>query len=115
MDARQKELTGTLRAFASRHPDGWNHGDWVGLVDELRSRQLLDTGEEERVGKELERERVRQMLEGLSVTGLGPKRREAVAEQFGHVWQLRNASASDLASVPGVTKGIANDLATALR
>lgn len=115
MDARQKERAGSLRAFVSHHPDGWHHGNWERLVGELRSQELLKAGEEEEVGKELERERVRQMLESLSITGLGPKRREAVVEQFGHMWHLRHASPEDLASVPGVTKRIANDLATALQ
>ncbi len=114
MDARHKERAATLRAFVSHHPDGWHHGDWEGLVGDLRSRKLSYPGEEDEVGKELERERVRQLLEGLSITGLGPKRREAVAEAFGHVWQLRHASAVDLASVPGITRRIADELTVAL-
>jgi hypothetical protein len=114
MDARHKERAATLRAFVSHHPDGWNHGDWEGLLGDLRSRELSYPGEEDEVGKELERERVRQVLEGLSVAGLGPKRREAVAEAFGHMWKLRHASADDLASVPGMTRRIAEALAAAL-
>jgi DNA-directed RNA polymerase sigma subunit (sigma70/sigma32) len=114
MDVRHKERSGTLRAFVSHHPDGWYHSDWEGLVGDLLSRDLLYPGEEDEVGKELERERVRQMLEGLSIPGLGPKRREAVAERFGHVWELRHASADELAAVPGVTKRIADALHTAL-
>ncbi|MEX2466193.1 MAG: helix-hairpin-helix domain-containing protein [Gemmatimonadota bacterium] len=115
MDAQSEHRAEALRAFVSRHPDGWHHGDWERLVGELRGRGLLPDGQEDLLGKELERERVRQILESLEVPGLGPKRREAVAEAFGHVWKLRNASVEDVVSLPTISRRIAADLVAALR
>lgn len=104
-----------LRAFLDRHPGGWYHTDWERLVDDLRTRGLLPDGGEQAVGRELERARVRQTLQGLGVRGLGPKRRETVAEAYGHLWELRNASADELAALPGLNKRVATDLVAALR
>lgn len=104
-----------LRAFLDRHPGGWYHADWERLVDDLRTRGLLPDGGEEAVGRELEKARVRHTLRDLGVQGLGPKRRETVAEAYGHLWELRNATADELAALPGLNKRVAADLLAALR
>ena len=115
MTDQAEERVETLRAFLDRHPGGWYHSDWERLVDDLRTRGLLPEGGEEVVGRELEKARVRQTLQGLGVQGLGPKRRDSVADAYGHLWELRNASAEELAALPGLTKRIATDVVVALR
>lgn len=115
MADQAEERAAALRAFLDRHPGGWYHSDWERLVEDLRTRGLLPQEGEERVGTELEQTRVRQILQGLGVRGLGPKRRETVAEAYGHLWELRNASADELAALPGLNKRIAADVVAALR
>jgi hypothetical protein len=111
---KAEQRAGALRDFVDRHPDGWRHSEWEHLVGDLRGRGLLADGQEESVGKELEKMRVRKTLEELSVPGLGPKRRETVASAYGHMWDLRNATAEDLAALPGLNRRIATDLISAL-
>lgn len=104
-----------LREFVSRHPDGWHHGAWEQLLHELRTRGWVREGEEERVGAELERTRVLATLEGLTVRGLGPKRRGTIADAYPRLWDLRHAGVDDLAELPGVTRSIAEGVARGVR
>lgn len=114
MSKRDEKRAETLRNFVQEHPDGWSHDEWERLVQDCHHRGLIDPGDEDALGRALERERIVQTLATLPVKGLGPKRREKVAEHFEHLWMLRNASTDDLASVPSVTRPIAEDLHRAL-
>lgn len=104
-----------IRAFLDVHPNGWSHADWERLVGELRGAGLLAHGDEEALGRDLERERLLATLDRLSVAGLGPKRRAAIIEQYPRLWDLRQASADDLAALPSIPRALASELVEALR
>jgi len=57
----------------------------------LRSRSALKTGLED-------------------IPGVGPKRRRALLRHFGSLTRLREASAADIASVPGVPEAVARQV-----
>ncbi len=102
-----------LRAFVERHPDGWNHEDWLGLLAELRQAGTA-TADEEAIGTELERVRLESVLETRSVKGLGPKRKEALVARFPTLWDLRQASVDDLAGVPAIPRSLAQQIVRAI-
>ena len=68
-----------LRAFVQTHPSGWNHHDWLALLAELTDAGV-DTSDPDRIGAELEHERILAVLESVDLKGLGPKRRQALAD-----------------------------------
>ena len=49
-----------------------------------------------------------------TVPGVGPKRKKALLKAFGSVKRLREASAADIAAVPGIPRDVAEDVAAAL-
>ena len=113
--ARQSEsLRQMLRKFVTDHPHGWDHHAWERLLGDLRGAGLK-AGEPTELGLELERMRVLLLLEGLPVKGLGPKRREAVATLFPHVWDLQKATTDELLQLPSFTRKIAEDVLAAIR
>lgn len=103
-----------LRAFLSDHPNGWSHDEWLGLLFHL-SESGIDTSDEDHIGLALERERLHRTLENLDIKGLGPKRREAIASQFGTLWNLMSASEDDVAAVPGLTRSLAHQISDVLQ
>jgi len=103
-----------LRSFVADHREGWSHGHWESLLHQLEEGGF-DTARPEDIGRELERERVRVVLEDVGVQGLGPKRREAVAEQFGSLWQLKHASVEELTERSAIPRRLAEELHAALR
>ena len=113
MATDENGFVGCLKDFVSAHESGWNHHEWLGLLAELTDAGF-DTSDPDHIGMALERERVKLLLEGTSVRGLGPKRREAVAANIGTVWNLQHASVEDLTEVPGFHRGLAQALHTAL-
>lgn len=102
-----------LRAFVAAHPHGWNHHEWLGLLAELTDAGV-DTTDPGPIGAALEQERILAFLEGLEMKGLGPKRREALAAQFGRLWDLKRASTDEIAQIPGFHPGLAKALHKAL-
>ena len=103
-----------LRAFVDGHPHGWNHHEWLELLAELTD-SGVDTTDPDLIGAVLERERILACLEGLDLKGLGPKRREALAAYFGRLWDLKHASADDIAQLPSFHPGLAKAIHKALR
>jgi hypothetical protein len=102
-----------LREFVERHPDGWNHEEWAGLLGELQqSGTDVDPAE---VGRALERTRLQWELTRRPVKGLGPKRCEAIIDRFESFWQLRQASVEDVAQVPTVTRSLAEKVLQAIQ
>lgn len=100
-----------LREFVESRPGGWDHPEWLGLLDGLRERGH-DTDDAEAIGRTLERERLARHLEG--VQGMGPRRVEAVSARFGTLWSLRQASAEELASVPGMNRPLGEQVRRSL-
>lgn len=103
-----------LRAFVDEHPHGWNHHEWLELLAELTDAGV-DTTDPDAIGGALEQVRILVVLEGLQLKGLGPKRREALAAHFGRLWDLKHATAEEIAQVPSFHQGLAEALHEALR
>jgi len=103
-----------LREFVERHPDGWNHEEWTGLLAELEQ-SGADVTDPQRVGLALEKTRLEWELARRSVKGLGPKRSEALAERFGTVWSLRQASVDEVAQVPTINRSLAEKVVQAMQ
>jgi len=95
-----------LKAFVERHPDGWSHEDWMGLLAELEQ-SGTDVSDAALVGLELEKTRLAWELGRRSVKGLGPKRREALVGRFQTLWELKQASVDELAETPTITRDLA--------
>jgi len=102
-----------LGEFVGENADGWGHREWRSLLATLE-REGHDVSRPEAIGMELERLRLRRLLEGLDVRGLGPKRTGAVVERFGRLWEARQASVESLASVPSLNRSVARALYQAL-
>ena len=102
-----------LKTFVERHPEGWNHEEWLGLLSELQ-REGQDVPEPATVGRELEMIRLEAELERRAVRGIGPKRRAALVDRFGSFGGLRMASIEDVAQVPSITKTLAEKVVRAV-
>jgi len=100
-----------LADFVQAHPEGWGHEDWNSLLDELR-RRGFNVDDSDSIGLALEKERVRRRLS--EVTGLGPKRLDALTDRFPRLWDLENASVDELASIPTIPRSVAQTLHEAL-
>jgi hypothetical protein len=98
-----------VRAFVHAHRDGWNHNEWLGFIDHLRVLGC-ESPDLDQVGLTLEKERIRALLSNSGIRGLGPKRIEAIAEEFSSWNQLLEADPSDLSSRTGVPFGIAREV-----
>jgi len=103
-----------LRGFVTGHREGWTHHDWLELLAQLTDAGV-DTSNPDAIGTALEQERVLAYLEALDVKGLGPRRREAVAERFPRLWDLKHASVDALTEIPTFHRGLAKALHNALR
>jgi hypothetical protein len=102
-----------LRAFVERHPEGWNHGQWLDLLRELEGTGA-DVSDPSAVGHELEKARLAWELERRGIPGLGPKRRAALVERFGASWRLRGATVDDVAAVPTIPRALAEKVVRAI-
>ncbi|HET9949117.1 MAG TPA: helix-hairpin-helix domain-containing protein [Longimicrobiales bacterium] len=103
-----------LRAFVEAHSEGWNHEDWLGLLNELRQ-EGVDVSDPDGLGQQLERTRLEWELRRRAVPGLGPKRSDALVDRFGSFWRLQHASVEEVARVPRMTRGLAEKVIEALR
>lgn len=107
-------MNGHIHDFIQTHPDGWGHGDWLGLLAELESNGV-DISDPDAIGAELERERLAWELRRRAVPGLGPKRIDAVVSRYGSLWSLRQAGAEDLASIRTIPGALAEQVVAAVR
>ena len=103
-----------LRAFVERHPEGWNHDEWLALLAELEQ-DGTDVAQPADLGLQLEKARLAWELDRRSVKGLGPRRSEALVERFQTLWSLREASVEDVAGVPAIPRALAEKVVAALR
>ena len=102
-----------LQAFVERHPEGWNHVEWLALLAEL-GQNGGETGDPAEVGLALERTRLEWELSRRAVTGLGPKRREALVDRFETLWRLKQAQVEDVAGVPTIPRSLAEKVVQAI-
>ena len=101
-----------LRAFVAASPHGWNHEEWLGLLEQLRERGH-DVEDHQAIGSMLERERLRALLE--KVPGLGAKRVQAIVEKFGDRWRLHEASADEISRGSNVPLPLAEKIAAVVQ
>jgi len=113
MTGNERNRKGLLKSFVTEHPEGWDHGSWEGLLEELEAAGI-STEDPQSIGRELEYERLSQMLEGLRVKGIGPKRRQVLVTTYGRVWELRGAPAGEIARLPSFNPKLAEQLVEAL-
>lgn len=104
--ADQKALHEEIRTFAAEHPDGWGHDGWNGFLRRLEGCGI-DTRDAEGIGRELEKERLRVVLERRSIPGLGVKRIDALVDRFVMLWNLRQASVEDVARLRTIPRPLA--------
>jgi hypothetical protein len=110
--SKPSELQSALHQFAAAHPDGWGHDQWLNLVRRLEE-QGLDTTDRDSIGMMLENERMRLHLERIE--GLRPKQVNSLIEQYGTMWNLRQANPEQVASLPGVSSDVAERVVEAAR
>lgn len=101
---RTPDLRGELRQFVSEHPHGWGHDQWEHLLHRLRERGH-DTADPDRIGMQLERERLNTRLEG--VEGVSPQRARSLAERFGTLYSLRHTEVDDIARQAKIPRELA--------
>jgi hypothetical protein len=106
------ELGGVVRGFVSGRPQGWNHDEWLGFLEDLRSRGH-NVEDRDSIGSMLERERLAQAL--AKVPGIGAQRVQAIAERFGNLWRLKDAGAEELAREANIPRPLAERIADSVR
>ena len=98
-----------LNAFVESHPTGWNHDEWLALLADL-GQGGTDVSNPDAIGAELEKTRVTWELRRRDVPGLGRKRLEAIANRFGTIRELQNASVEEVARIPGMNRALAEKI-----
>jgi len=102
------KLDAEVKDFVAKHPHGWSHDEWSRLLDQLSARKVA-VADVDKLGQSLEAERLRQLLLRSGVKGLGPKRVDAIVHRYGNLWNLRQATANDLASIPTIPQRLAEE------
>jgi len=108
------KLNEHLSTFVEDHPEGWGHDEWTTLLQSLEQ-QGEEIADADSVGWALENLRLGLALRRAGVPGLGPKRIDRVVNRFGTLWSLRQASADQVAEIPTIHQGLAEQLVTAVR
>jgi hypothetical protein len=110
----RRDMSTQLSAFVESHPTGWNHEEWLALLADL-GQGGTDVSNPDEIGQELEKTRVVWELKRRGVPGLGRKRLEAIANRFGTLNELNNASVEEMARVPGMNRALAEKVLMAAR
>lgn len=105
------DLRADLRQFVDENPEGWGHDQWQGLLGRLGERGH-DTSDPDRIGMELERERVSARLE--RVEGVNSRQAKTIADRFGTLYSLRNASAEEIERLTKVPRKVAERIKNTL-
>jgi hypothetical protein len=100
-------LQAALREFVSAHPEGWDHGEWMSFLERIRERGFT-TDDPDEIGRQLERERLALRLE--QVKGVGPARVRSVVDRYGTLWELSQADVDEIAAVPNISRGLAEEI-----
>ncbi len=98
------DLRGDLRKFVDENPQGWGHDQWQGLLGHLGQRGH-DTSDPDRIGMELERERLTSRVEG--VEGVKSRHAKSIAQRFGTLYSLRNAGVDEIEREAKVPREVA--------
>jgi hypothetical protein len=106
-DGLRKEL----QRFVAEHPQGWDHEQWLGLVESLRGRGH-SVDDPDRTGTLLERERLAAGLKGIP--GVGSHRIQTLADRYGSIWNLRSADATELAQTIKAPRSLAERIQSAV-
>jgi hypothetical protein len=103
-----------VRRFVEEHPQGWGHEDWLEFLH-----RLYETGHEipdpDGLGLAVERERLVQVLDRIELKGLGPKRREALTNHFGSLYDLCSTDSEHIARLTGIPRSLAEEVSRTLR
>jgi hypothetical protein len=83
-----------LRRFVDEHPDGWDHEQWISLVESLRERGH-ESHDPNGIGARLEGVRLAARVTGIP--GVGSHRIRTLVDRYGSIWNVRAATADDLA------------------
>ncbi len=110
---RGLDLRGEIRAFLDEHPHGWSHDAWTGFLGNLQTAGYR-TSDPEMIGRELEAARLHRVLDAKNIRGLGPRRRSALVDRFGRLWNLRQASVEQIAEVAGINRNLAEQVRSAV-
>lgn len=108
----QPDLRSEARGFVSGRPHGWTHDDWMGFLEDLRSRGH-NVEDKDAIGSVLERERLAHLLE--KVPGIGTQRVNAITTRYGNIWRLKEASADELAREVNVPRPLAERIVESVR
>lgn len=106
------DLRADVRGFVSGRPQGWNHDEWLSFLEDLRGRGH-NIEDRDAVGSLLERERLSVILE--KVPGIGAQRVRSVAERYGNVWRLKDASADELSRDANIPRPLAERILDSVR
>jgi len=93
-----------LRRFVAEHPRGWDHDNWLDLLQHLRP-QGHDVDDADSVGRELERQRLSVLLAQVRCVGL--KRMQAITDRYPDVWSLRKAGTEGLVESVNIPASLA--------
>lgn len=102
-----------IRGFVAEHPHGWSHWDWEQFLGALSAKKVR-VADFDQLGVRLEAERLRQSLVAARVSGLGPKRVEAIVARFGNLGNLRHAGLDEVAAIPTIPRRLAEETLTRL-
>lgn len=108
----QPSLQSDVRSFAAGHPHGWNHDEWLGLLEDLRGRGH-SVEDHEAIGSLLERERLRLLLQ--KIRGIGARRIRAIAERYGNLWRLKEADPEEFAREASLPRSLAARVLESIR
>ena len=106
------DLKSEARGFVTGRPQGWNHDEWLGFLDDLRQRGH-NVEDRDAIGSMLERERLGAMLE--RVEGISPQRVRSISERYGNVWRLKDANAEELARDAKIPQPLAERILESVR
>ncbi len=108
------DLNPEIRRFAEEHPQGWGHDEWLDFLSSLAA-SGHDVSDSSGIGLALEHHRLALILQRMEIKGLGKKRIEAVADRFGTLWNLMNASAEEVAQLPSIPRSLAEQILDVLQ
>ena len=106
------DLREDLRAFVQARPAGWGHEDWLSFLDHLRERGH-DTSDPDAIGLALEAERLAAVL--ARVPGMGPRRIQSVIDRYHTAWSAHHADVDEMATLPLMTRALAEKVRQALQ